>query len=522
MGIVIRLNSCYNALLRAVTPNFYIGDEVKWRRGKHMKHVQLFGIVLIVLALFATPVHAELPEPGMTPDHPLYFMDRFFDRFQSADAVADERAAEMLAMARENNARGLERAQRAYERAMEKREAEAEDDENLAEDFARQSSMHAAELARVRETTEAVDALDQAIDFSANARERAIGRLERANPERAGIVAQETLEELLAELPDSALNGIRQALERVEERRGRTLGDYVTSEEIRATVTELYPEDPIVELEREREEGKLIYSVELASGLELEFNARNGELLEEEMDTPFSATLTLEEAQAIAQSYFPEAELLSAETDTDSGVSYYEFEFSGDNEIAIDANTGEVLDLEVSVENVPVTLADAEAIALGLYPEAEILEIEFEDDGYYAVELSNDVELEIDAFTGELLVEEVDFLEADAAVSREEAQAIALDLYPDAEVVEVDFDDDGYYEIELSNDIELEIDAMTGAVLSTDMDDDLDDDMDDDLDDDFDEEDSEDDSDDDDADDDSDDDSDDDDSDDDDSDDDDE
>ncbi len=190
--------------------------------------------ILAVLVLMAVPVLAqpELPDPGITPDSPFYFMDRLFDVFQSAESRADERASEMVAMAQTANAKGLEKAKAGYEKAMGKRQQEAEEDENVAEEVARQSSNHLSVLARVREQVpeQAKAGIDRALNESAKGRENALAALERQNPNRAGAVAEATLQEVIANAPEAAQAGLQRAMEAVQ-RRGPSAEDEVDEEE---------------------------------------------------------------------------------------------------------------------------------------------------------------------------------------------------------------------------------------------------------------------------------------------------
>lgn len=61
-------------------------------------------------------------------------------------------------------------------------------------------------------------------------------------------------------------------------------------------------------------------------------------------------------------------------------------------------------------------------------------------------------------------------LKDQAAITQEEAEAIALAQYPDAKVVATELENEGgtlLYSIELDNGAEVEVDANTGTVLPT-------------------------------------------------------
>ena len=142
-----------------------------------------------------------------------------------------------------------------------------------------------------------------------------------------------------------------------------------------------------------------------------------------------------------------------------------------------------------------VSNEDAIAIALEAYPDAQALETEYEiENGIegWKVELSNGLELMIDPYNGEVLSEAQDTddhndhdrdgddddydgdnidatLPADASVSVEDATAIAQEAYPDAQVTEVEYEIEGGIEgwkVELDNGLELMIDPYSGEVLS--------------------------------------------------------
>ncbi len=177
----------------------------------------LLALVLMSVSVFAQP---ELHDPGITPDSPFYFLDRMFDRFQSAESVADERASEIVAMAQTANAKGLEKAREGYEKAMQKRQQEAEKDEDSAEKVAKQSSNHLAVLVQVKEqvSEQARSGIDQAIAQSTKGRENALQTLNKTNPERAGAVAESTLQEIIANAPEAAQEGLQKALKSVKEK----------------------------------------------------------------------------------------------------------------------------------------------------------------------------------------------------------------------------------------------------------------------------------------------------------------
>ncbi|MFP4656727.1 MAG: hypothetical protein ACLFNK_04075 [Candidatus Woesearchaeota archaeon] len=195
-----------------------------------MKYAKNLVTILAAMLLMAVSVTAqpELPDPGITPDSPFYFIDRMMDTFRSPEVIMDRRAAEISAMAEKGHERGLEKATDGYNKAIERRQEDAEADENMSEEVARQSSNHLAILSRVREQVpeQAKAGIDRAINESATGRENALGSLDRHNPERAESVADTTLEEVMANAPDEAHEGLQRALDAVrspgaDEGRGR-------------------------------------------------------------------------------------------------------------------------------------------------------------------------------------------------------------------------------------------------------------------------------------------------------------
>lgn len=121
-----------------------------------------------------------------------------------------------------------------------------------------------------------------------------------------------------------------------------------------------------------------------------------------------------------------------------------------------------------------------------------IVEIELEsDDGivYYDIEMktnSGEVEMEIHAFTGEILSFSKDStsskgllnlnINTSALIGIAEAERIALQHFSGT-IIEIELDSDNgrlYYEVEMKTskgEVELEIDAYTGKIISIEIDD---------------------------------------------------
>ncbi|GAA4070878.1 PepSY domain-containing protein [Amphibacillus indicireducens] len=248
------------------------------------------------------------------------------------------------------------------------------------------------------------------------------------------------------------------------------------------------------------------------------------------------ATMTRQEAEKIAQDQF-QGEVVSVEFDD----GRYEIEIETEDaqyELKIDAETGKIVKLEenknrkqvaqksdtettkvdeadaqTQVEevkqekkeepkeqsnqtttttkpskNVIISSDDASKIAHDQVPNATIIKIELDsDDGqrYYEIEMHTDdqeVEIEIDAYTGKVIMIEYERLEGSRKgnseiISMDEAKQIALAKEPGAKIIEAKLDrDDGkyYYEIEMETskyEIEVDIDAQTGKIIDLDYDD---------------------------------------------------
>ncbi len=183
-----------------------------------MKSLVLRFVVVCFLVLttlsFASPAFAEddtLPDPGLTPDSPLYFFDSlskriimFFTLDEEAKArralrFAEERLAEARAMAAKNRVRETEQAADAYERYMAQVRQKMEDRviaANLSEKVALATTRHLDLLERVREqvSPEACNALECARVASADGQTNALRALVQDRPERAFSIIEENLD----------------------------------------------------------------------------------------------------------------------------------------------------------------------------------------------------------------------------------------------------------------------------------------------------------------------------------------
>lgn len=136
-----------------------------------------------------------------------------------------------------------------------------------------------------------------------------------------------------------------------------------------------------------------------------------------------------------------------------------------------------------------ITREQAEMIARDQYSGSNALETELERECgilLYEVELDNAAEVEVDANAGTVLLTETGNSPADnvnstpnlttsanTAITADEAKRIAAEANPGATALSVDFENEGgrdMWEVELSNNLEVELDANSGAILSTERD----------------------------------------------------
>ena len=137
-----------------------------------------------------------------------------------------------------------------------------------------------------------------------------------------------------------------------------------------------------------------------------------------------------------------------------------------------------------------ITREQAEAIARDQYSGSNSLETELERECgtlLYSTELDNGVEVEVDANAGTVLLSETQSSAVDTdsdatsnvtapantAITADEAKKIAEEANPGATTLSVDFEREGgrdMWEVELSNNLEVELDATSGAILSTEQD----------------------------------------------------
>lgn len=247
-------------------------------------------------------------------------------------------------------------------------------------------------------------------------------------------------------------------------------GDPKLSEgDIRKMVSAQYP-GKITELELEQELDRVVYEVAVAGEskeYDMEMDGNTGEVL-----------------------VIREKEMPSNAEETNDGKDVEKRDAQEQNTVNIDEKNKEV-SKTADKSNEMLTIVQIEEIALNEFP-GWIKEIELdEDDGYlmYEVEVENEnreeAELDIDAYTGEILKMEKEYKSgskhkgskqfSDDILSIKEIKEIALEEFP-GQIKELELDEnDGrlIYEVEVKNkgrEAEMDIDARTGDVLELEFD----------------------------------------------------
>jgi len=258
---------------------------------------------------------------------------------------------------------------------------------------------------------------------------------------------------------------------------------------IQAFLAENYPDLGITEIEEY--EGGFI-EVEVAGDLHLYFDDTGMVMGIDEEEEDNAAALEQLLAQAKEYLRSNERALLNlideAELQYMFGQLFLEIEFKNDGEMIFDSN-GQLLcayddrdrmdkddesdEEEIDPADLPQTIIDYLAEN---YPGVDIDEVEYDDDGYYEVELDNGVELYFDE-DGNLIgmddddeEDEGDEEEIDPADLPQTIIDYLAENYPGVDIDEVEYDDDGYYEVELDNGVELYFDE-DGNLIGMDDDD---------------------------------------------------
>ncbi len=175
------------------------------------------SMLVFSLGIASAQLEEDLGNPGITPDSTFYFLDRFFDGFQSAESLADEKAAETVVMAQEGKEKEMNRSLELYEKNLEKLKEKSQNNEKTAEKVANQTTRHMVVLAGVLEQVpeEAKSAIERAMENSVRGREEAVNALKNQNPEKGEQVAQQTLQRVMSETPEQAQEGLQKAFNNV-------------------------------------------------------------------------------------------------------------------------------------------------------------------------------------------------------------------------------------------------------------------------------------------------------------------
>jgi len=178
----------------------------------------LLGSLIITSLLLSGTAYAqeeeELPDPGITPDSPFYFLDNWGKQIgllfafgpeakaRKALEYAEERLAEAQAMAVKNRIRETERAADSYNgflAMVRKRVEEARQQgvpENISEKVALATSKHLSVLDRIKDTApeQAKESIVRAKEASINGQQNALRVLARERLERATEINLATIE----------------------------------------------------------------------------------------------------------------------------------------------------------------------------------------------------------------------------------------------------------------------------------------------------------------------------------------
>jgi hypothetical protein len=189
------------------------------------------SFVLVGSLLISTPVFAQdepLPDPGITPDSPFYFLDNFGKNLgllfafgpdakaKKALEYAEERLAEAQAMATQNKSQALERAAAGYDKFLLMASAKAEEarqqgiPEDLSERVALATSKHVSVLDAVADAfpetvpEQARQAISRAKDAAMKGMESALKGVAQENPGRAAEITITAVEARLNRAKDKA------------------------------------------------------------------------------------------------------------------------------------------------------------------------------------------------------------------------------------------------------------------------------------------------------------------------------
>jgi len=196
----------------------------------------LLSAVIVTSLLFSGTAYAqdeELPDPGITPDSPLYFLDNwgknvglFFAFGPEAKArkaleYSEERLAEAQAMATKNKVREMERAADSYNGflAMVRERAEEVEQQDVSEDIsetvalATAKHLHVLDEVKDKAPEEAEEAIARAREASMNGQRNALLALAKVKPDRAIEINSATIENRLNRADAKASENITEEVE---------------------------------------------------------------------------------------------------------------------------------------------------------------------------------------------------------------------------------------------------------------------------------------------------------------------
>lgn len=202
-----------------------------------MRKVSL-SIALLVLVGFAGSAWAqtdELPEPGITPDSPFYFFERFFEgvgtfftfgdvaKAERYAALAAERVAEAKAVVDKGKPEIAERALTRYQDQLEKALAKADQAQakgksvsEVTETVAQATAKHQTVLEEVLERVpeQAKAAISRAREVSVTGQAKALENLANEKPERGAFLNIQAIQGRLEKAKDKAREGDGEGMER--------------------------------------------------------------------------------------------------------------------------------------------------------------------------------------------------------------------------------------------------------------------------------------------------------------------
>lgn len=202
----------------------------------------LASLVLIGFAGGVLAQETELPDPGLTPDHPLYFLERIFEdiglfftigdlkKAERLAKLAQERMAEAKVMAEKGKPEFVQKALARYEEHLEKARVRTERAkakglkiEEVSKMVAEATSKHFAVLDEVLERVpeEAKEAIARAKQVSMTGHKQALKFLAGENPEKAMEISlkavKERLERARTKMRVGQVEKVKEAIREFEE-----------------------------------------------------------------------------------------------------------------------------------------------------------------------------------------------------------------------------------------------------------------------------------------------------------------